>query len=109
MSRPFGVALLIAGIDENGPQLFHADPSGTFMRFEAMAIGSGSEGAQTELQEEYHKSLTLSEAETLSLKVLKAVMEEKLNNKNVQLASVTCDKGFRVYDETELQIVIDRL
>jgi 20S proteasome subunit alpha 5 len=109
MSRPFGVALLIAGIDENGPQLFHADPSGTFMRFEAMAIGSGSEGAQTELQEEYHKSLTLCEAETLSLKVLKAVMEEKLNNKNVQLASVTRDKGFRVYDETELQTVIDRL
>lgn len=28
MSRPFGVALLLAGIDENGPHLFHTDPSG---------------------------------------------------------------------------------
>ncbi|RUS25870.1 nucleophile aminohydrolase [Jimgerdemannia flammicorona] len=109
MSRPFGVALLIAGIDEKGPQLFHADPSGTFMRYDAKAIGSGSEGAQTELQEEYHKSLTLKEAETLSLKVLKAVMEEKLNNTNVQLASVTPQRGFRVYSEQELQEVIDRL
>ncbi|CAJ0877082.1 2421_t:CDS:10 [Entrophospora sp. SA101] len=89
MSRPFGVALLIAGIDEKGPQLYHADPSGTFMQYDAKAIGSGSEGAQTELQEEYHKSLTLEEAETLSLKVLKQVMEEKLNNTNVELASVT--------------------
>jgi len=34
---------------------FHADPSGTFMQYDAKAIGSGSEGAQTELQEEYHK------------------------------------------------------
>ena len=55
MSRPFGVALLIAGIDEEGPQLFHAEPSGTFYRYDAKAIGSGSEGAQAELQNEYHK------------------------------------------------------
>ncbi|CAG8556739.1 2586_t:CDS:2 [Diversispora eburnea] len=109
MSRPFGVALLVAGIDEKGPQLFHADPSGTFMKYNAKAIGSGSEGAQTELQEEYHKSITLEEAETLSLKVLKQVMEEKLNNTNVQLASVTPDRGFRIYSEEELQVVIDRL
>ncbi|GBB85193.1 hypothetical protein RclHR1_11750006 [Rhizophagus clarus] len=109
MSRPFGVALLIAGIDEKGPQLYHADPSGTFMQYDAKAIGSGSEGAQTELQEEYHKSLTLQEAETLSLKVLKQVMEEKLNNTNVQLAAVTPEHGFRIYSEDELQAVIDRL
>ncbi|KAI8068672.1 nucleophile aminohydrolase [Gongronella butleri] len=109
MSRPFGVALLIAGVDENGPQLFHADPSGTFMKYQAKAIGSGSEGAQTELQKEYHKSITLEEAETLALTVLKAVMEEKLNKTNVQLASVTTKANFRVYAEDELQTVIDRL
>lgn len=61
MSRPFGVALLIAGYDEDGPQLFHAEPSGTFYRYDAKAIGSGSEGAQAELQNEYHKvSLSFS-------------------------------------------------
>ncbi|ORZ10765.1 nucleophile aminohydrolase [Absidia repens] len=109
MSRPFGVALLIAGVDEKGPQLFHADPSGTFMKYQAKAIGSGSEGAQTELQKEYHKSITLVEAETLAMTVLKSVMEEKLNKANVQLASVTTQENFRVYGEDELQKVIDRL
>lgn len=55
-SRPFGVALLIAGYDAaGGPQLYHADPSGTFMRYDAKAIGSGSEGAQGELQDSYNK------------------------------------------------------
>lgn len=44
------MALLVAGIDENGPQLYHTDPSGTFIQFEAKAIGGGSEGAQTTLQ-----------------------------------------------------------
>ena len=28
MSRPFGVALLMAGFDEKGAQLFFSDPSG---------------------------------------------------------------------------------
>jgi len=46
---------LIAGIDEYGPSLYHTDPSGTFVRYEAKAIGAASEGAQTTLQEEYHK------------------------------------------------------
>ena len=31
MARPYGVALLIAGVDEKGPQLYQTDPSGTFL------------------------------------------------------------------------------
>ncbi|KAJ4312105.1 proteasome component pup2 [Neodidymelliopsis sp. IMI 364377] len=109
MSRPFGVALLIAGYDEDGPSLYHAEPSGTFYRYDAKAIGSGSEGAQAELQNEFHKSLTLPEAEVLTLKTLKQVMEEKLDSKNVQLASVTKDKGFRIYTDQEMEEVVGRL
>lgn len=88
---------------------FHTDPSGTFVSYSAKAIGSGSEGAETELQEEYHTSMTLVEAETLALKVLKQVMEEKLNSTNVQLASVTKDGGFKIYSAEQLQVVVDRL
>ncbi len=32
---------------------YHTDPSGTYVKYQAMAIGSGSEGAQTALQEQY--------------------------------------------------------
>ena len=41
----------------------------------------------TELQENYHKSITLQESLTLAVKVLKQVMEEKLNASNIQLAT----------------------
>ena len=30
MARPYGVALLIGGVDERGPQLYATDPSGTY-------------------------------------------------------------------------------
>jgi 20S proteasome subunit alpha 5 len=109
MSRPFGVALLIAGIDENGPQLYHTEPTGTFYRYDAKAIGSGSEGAQAELQNEYHASLTMKEAEILVLKVLRQVMEERLDATNVQLSNVTKDKGFQVYDEKSMEEAVERL
>ena len=78
-------------------------------RYDAKAIGSGSEGAQDGLQKEYHKSLTLAEAETLVLKTLKQVMEEKLDSNNVQLASVTRDKGFRIYSDEEMSEIVSRL
>ena len=37
--RPFGVSLLMAGYDENGPQLYQIDPSGTYFAWKASAIG----------------------------------------------------------------------
>ena len=88
MSRPFGVAFLFAGLDKDGVQLYHTDPSGTYTRFDAKAIGAGSEGAQTALQEQFHKNLTLVEAETMAITILKQVMEEKLDVTNVEVASV---------------------
>ena len=45
----------------------------------------------------------------LVLKTLKQVMEEKLDSKNVQLASVTKDKGFRIYKDDEMAGVVARL
>ncbi|KAF7693451.1 hypothetical protein HF521_008767 [Silurus meridionalis] len=106
MSRPFGVALLFGGVDEKGPQLYHMDPSGTFVQCDARAIGSASEGAQSSLQEVYHKSMTLKEAIKSSLTILKQVMEEKLNATNIELATVEPNKTFHMYTKEELEEVI---
>jgi 20S proteasome subunit alpha 5 len=96
MSRPFGVALLIAGVDELGPQLwvlpsplvlrllsssgvrrYHTDPSGTFVRYDAKAIGSGSEAAQSELQDKWH-SVGLCLPSSSSLSPFCSTMEHNL-------------------------------
>ena len=55
MSRPFGVAMLFAGVDQEGPKLFHLDPSGTFIDCLAKAIGAASDGAEQNLKEQYHE------------------------------------------------------
>ncbi|CAD6343917.1 unnamed protein product [Miscanthus lutarioriparius] len=107
MSRPFGVSLLIAGHDENGPSLYYTDPSGTFWQCNAKAIGSGSEGADSSLQEQYNKELTLQEAETIALSILKQVMEEKVTPNNVDIAKVA--PKYHLYTPAEVEAVIARL
>jgi hypothetical protein len=88
-SRPFGVALLVGGVD-NGKNyvLYHADPSGTYVRYEAKAIGSGSEGAQSLLQEKYSKDLSLQDALTLAVTVLKQVSAACIDAWNLHISKV---------------------
>lgn len=109
MSRPFGTALLIGGVDEKGPQLFHLDPSGTYTQYEAKAIGAGSEGAQTSLQEVFYKGIPMEEAEEKLLTILKQVMEEKLTSTNIDMACVKVGGKYEVYDKSRLEAIIQRL
>jgi len=48
--RPFGVSLLYAGYDEDGPQLYQIDPSGAYFGWKATAIGKESVSAKTFLE-----------------------------------------------------------
>ncbi|MGI0077657.1 MAG: archaeal proteasome endopeptidase complex subunit alpha, partial [Nitrosopumilaceae archaeon] len=36
--RPFGVALILGGVDSGGSQLYLTDPSGTYISYDAVAI-----------------------------------------------------------------------
>jgi 20S proteasome subunit alpha 5 len=108
-SRPYGVALLLAGCDKTGPHLMHSDPSGTFSEYKAKAIGSGSDSAQTALQESFNADMTFEEAETLALKTLKEVMEEKITSENIEVSSVKMGAKFHLYNTEELQAVIEKL
>jgi 20S proteasome subunit alpha 5 len=61
--------------------------------------------------------MSLHDANLLTLRVLKQVMEEKLDEKNVQLAVVTprqthdgrASGQFRILSETELKALVDEM
>merc|ERR1711862_185836 len=79
------------------------------VRYDAKAIGSGSEGAQQSLQEVFHKGMTMKEAIKHALSILKQVMEEKLSESNVEVSTVTKDKGFQLFKGDDLQDFIKDL
>ena len=110
MSRPFGTALLVSGIDEGKPFLFHTDPSGTYTQCRARAIGGGSEGAEALLRESYHDGLSLEEAEEMALSTLRQVIQEKLSENNIEVACARVATGkFEVYTAEQRQAIVERL
>lgn len=75
--RPFGVSLLIGGVDDNGPQLFKTDPAGQYFGYYATAIGKGEQKIEEALEKKYRRNMSLEEAILLSLELIKDVSEEK--------------------------------
>lgn len=51
--RPFGVGVLVGGIDETGTHLFETCPSGNFYEYHAMAIGAKCQSAKTYLEKNF--------------------------------------------------------
>lgn len=43
----------------------------------------------------------------MAVKILKDVMEEKISSVNVQFASLSAEKGFRIYAEAEVAALIN--
>ena len=60
--RPFGVSCLVAGYDEDGPQLFQVDPSGAAFGWKATAIGKNYVSAKNFLERRYNDDLELDDA-----------------------------------------------
>lgn len=89
--RPYGVGLLIGGVDEGGPKLYETDPSGTMIEWFAQAIGKGSAKAKTFLAKNYKKDITTEAGIKLVLKTLK-VCEKKATVKNIGMVVVTKNK-----------------
>ncbi len=65
--RPFGVSLIVGGIDESGPQLYTTDPSGSFWGWKATAIGKDSDMVRDFFKDKYKKKIKLDQAVDLAL------------------------------------------
>ncbi|MFB6086569.1 MAG: archaeal proteasome endopeptidase complex subunit alpha [Halodesulfurarchaeum sp.] len=90
-ARPFGVALLIGGLENGRPRLFETDPSGTPYEWQAIAIGSDRGDLQSFLEEEYDPEIELAEAVGLALRALGSVSEEGIAPEGVGAATVDAE------------------
>lgn len=73
--RPFGVGIIVAGIDANGPHLYEIDPSGTFVGYKAAVIGKGRVKGFEELLSGYEDDMTEEDAGILAALVLQEMGE----------------------------------
>ncbi|MEF8785773.1 MAG: archaeal proteasome endopeptidase complex subunit alpha [Haloarculaceae archaeon] len=87
-ARPFGVALLVGGIEDGEPRLFETDPSGTPYEWQATAVGGGRDEIMGHLEEEYSPEMDLQGGIGLTLEAMAEASEDGLNPEGVHVATV---------------------
>ncbi|KAM0324117.1 hypothetical protein ACHAQA_008309 [Verticillium albo-atrum] len=115
--RPYGVGLLVAGVDETGPHLFEFQPSGMTEEMSAFAIGARSQMARTYLERNVEAFADCPRDDLVhhGLKALREslVQDRELTVENTSIAIVGFTDGkkqlepFKVLDGQDVKVWID--
>ena len=91
-ARPFGVALLVGGVDDGTARLYETDPSGTPYEWKATAIGGESDHVRDYLEEHYHEDADLTAGIDLALRALASVHDGALAPETVGVATIDTER-----------------
>ncbi len=91
--RPFGVALILGGVVNKVPQMYLTDPSGTYISYDAIAIGAGSEEVTDFLEKTYKNDLSLDDASVLATAGIYLSSEDKEGTDHIRMAHIKTKTG----------------
>ncbi len=106
--RPFGTALLVAGVDDTGAHLYETDPSGALMEYKASSVGSGRNTAMEAFEESYKDDMSRDEAVVLGLKALNKATEGKLNADAIEVGVVDSKESFRKLEPADVKKYVEK-
>ena len=100
--RPFGVALIVAGVDRRGSRIFVTDPTGTYVPYTAVAIGGNSDEITDYLEKNYKNGMSMDDAMSLAITAINLKSEEK-GVKHIRMSRIKQDtKLFEKVSSQEL-------
>jgi proteasome alpha subunit len=108
-ARPFGVALIVGGIEDGQPRLYETDPSGTPYEWKALAVGADRSDIQEYLEEHYEAEADLDGGVDLALSALASINDGGLAPENVGMATIGVDDGYAVLDDDEIRAHLESL
>jgi len=87
-ARPFGVALIIGGVEDGTPRLYETDPSGTPYEWQALAVGADRGEIEDYLEANYDTEMALDEGVGLALSALASVNDGSLAPEGIGVATI---------------------
>jgi len=106
--RPFGVSILVAGIDNGTPKLFETDPTGIFFQYKATVIGEKEPEIEEILHKKYKDSITIDEAFKLMVFTFCKVLGKEFNASRIDAAYIKTDeKKFRKIAKEQVEKVFN--
>lgn len=105
--RPFGVSLLIAGVDDV-PKLYETDPSGALLEYKATAIGAGRNAVTEFFEREYRENMSFEEALVLGIVAMGISIESEVKPEDIEVGYVkVTDKLYRDLTPEELRPYVE--
>lgn len=107
--RPYGTALLIAGVSDGEVRLFETDPSGTLLEYKATGIGIGRPAAMKVFEEEFNPETEIKDAIPLGLKALHSATEGKFDVDQVEIGMIAkANPVFRKMSRQEVASFVEQ-
>jgi len=101
--RPFGVSMIIGGVDRIGGRVLTTDPSGSYRGYMATAVGRKSDEANRLLEERYKDGISLDEAVGLAVEAVREASEGDITSRVVKVAVIPVDtRTFRRLTDEEV-------
>jgi proteasome alpha subunit len=91
-ARPFGVAILLVGYEEDKPLAYEIDPSGAYTGYLAVAIGSHRKDIEVELEKLYKPNMKLEQSKKLAIDLIKKVSDQD-EYKHIEILTMKKHKG----------------
>jgi proteasome alpha subunit len=105
--RPFGVSVLLAGIDETGARLYQTDPTGIYFEYKATSIGEGEAEVDEILHKHYRDDITMEDGLKLAVKALAKVLGADFKVERIESAYIKAStKEFKLFSKDKLQKII---
>lgn len=102
--RPFGVTMILAGVDATGPRVLTTDPSGAYRGFKAVAVGRKNDEATKLLEGKYRDDVSLEEAIKLAVEAIKVASDTNINEETLKVAVIPKDtKLFKRLESEEVK------
>jgi proteasome alpha subunit len=103
-ARPFGVALIIGGVEDGQPRLYETDPSGTPYEWKALAVGADRGEIEDYLEEHYDEEMDLDGGVGLALSALASANEGTLTPEGIGAATIDAETAtFSEISDEELE------
>ncbi len=102
--RPFGVSLLVGGIDSSGPVLYQTDPTGIYFGYKACAIGESETEIEAILKKQHKDSITVEEGFKLCIKALSKVLGKGLTPDRIDAVYIkTSERKYKHFSNRDIE------
>jgi len=92
-ARPFGISIMIAGINGKKSQLYVSDITGNYLSYYSNAIGENDEKIKEKLREKYNEELTIKKGVKLALDIYKEIRGQKFDINKFELVYIQNEEG----------------